>query len=356
MKKTLLSLSLCLPALALAQTTYPIEKFSDIYSGQVTVIKQGDNNEFTLTIVDKDNKPVINLSPYAGFSEFDVNDKGEIKSNVSNPPYNEQNLIISQDVNFDGVADLAIRNGFNSCYGGPSYDIYLQQGDKLVHSPEFSALAQEYCGMFSVNNETKTLHTMFKSGSSRHQYTDFKVENGKPVAVKIVETEVLDSPLPITQYKEQNRINGQMVEKTYQKIAVLIDTENKEPKFGFVMDGSESAGEANVMFLLQGRDKKLHFILTDWQGVIKQHYDGGFLYQTVIDDLAFGIGQDTYIVTEEDMTVITPKKTVKRFATDMMKVNRLETAVKGATNVTVRGVPINIDPPPEDRKIKQQKK
>lgn len=354
MKKIYYLVTLLFPVLASAQNndsnTYPMEKFSDVYSGEVTVIKQGDNHEFTLSIVDKTNKPVVNVSPYKGLREFYINDKGEIKSNDVMPPYGKQHLIISQDVNFDGVVDFALRSGFNSCDGSPSYDIYLQQGDKLVHSPEFSRLAQDYCGLFSVNNETKTLHTMTKNAAGRQQTTDFKVKNNKPVAVKIVESEVLDSPLPITQYKEQNLINGKMVETTYQKITVEINIEKKEPKFGFVMDGPESVGkETKVMLLLQGRDEKLHFVLTDWHSVIKLHYDGGFIYNAVINHLTFGIGQDSYMITNQDMTITTPGKTIIRPANEMMKVNRLEMAVKGAKNVTVQKHRIQYNPLPKEQ-------
>ena len=50
---------------------------------------------------------------------------GKIKANVHELPYGEQSAIIYEDFNFDDIKDFAIMDGQNSCYHGPSFQIYL---------------------------------------------------------------------------------------------------------------------------------------------------------------------------------------------------------------------------------------
>lgn len=63
--------------------------------------------------------------------------------------------MIYEDFNFDGKNDFAIMDGRFSCYGGPSFQVYLATANGFRHSPEFTRLAQEYCGMFEVNPKDK---------------------------------------------------------------------------------------------------------------------------------------------------------------------------------------------------------
>lgn len=51
---------------------------------------------------------------------FDLHD-GEIKANIAEIPYGEYSVLLYEDYNFDGIKDFAIMDGFNSCYGGPSF-------------------------------------------------------------------------------------------------------------------------------------------------------------------------------------------------------------------------------------------
>lgn len=101
---------------------------------------------------------------------------------------------VINDFNFDGITDTAIFEGYNSCYHGPSYEIYLKKGDTLLYSPEFTKLTQEYCGMFDLNYETKTIHTMVKSGCCWHEYSTFKVINNIPKLISILEHNEDDFP------------------------------------------------------------------------------------------------------------------------------------------------------------------
>ncbi|MCW1777480.1 hypothetical protein NB693_24540 [Pantoea ananatis] len=56
----------------------------------------------------------------------DTDAKGtKVKANVHELPYGEQSVLIYDDFNFDGIKDLAVMDGQNSCYHGPSYQVYL---------------------------------------------------------------------------------------------------------------------------------------------------------------------------------------------------------------------------------------
>lgn len=91
--------------------------------------------------------------------------------------YNEQSPLIFDDFNFDGTEDMAIRNGNESSYGGPSYDVYVFNINKkqLVLSEELTVLAHENLGMFNTDSERKRLITYSKSGCCWHLTTEYSV-------------------------------------------------------------------------------------------------------------------------------------------------------------------------------------
>lgn len=102
---------------------------------------------------------------------------GEVEANVKQLPYGEQSVIICGDFNFDGRMDIAVQDGQNSAYYGPSYQIYLQGDNReLIHSAAFTSLAQDYLGMFDVDPENERIHTMTKSGCCWHQFSEFAVK------------------------------------------------------------------------------------------------------------------------------------------------------------------------------------
>lgn len=95
--------------------------------------------------------------------------------------------VVFDDFNFDGVEDLAIRNGNEGGYGGPSYDIllYVKAGELFYKSPALTKLASENLGLFEVNKKTKTLETFTKSGCCWHQTTRYKIVSNRPVKIYI---------------------------------------------------------------------------------------------------------------------------------------------------------------------------
>lgn len=179
MNKFLIILLGLLSVSAFGQTTYEINGFSEKYKGELT-INSGYENEFfkkgTISIIEiKTNRRIITISSENLTFEFE--DIGEVTTTLLKLPYGKQSILIYNDFNFDGKKDLAIMDGQQSCYGGPSFQVYLNNHDTLKYSPKFTQLAQEYCGMFEVNYKTKTIHTMMKSGCCWHQFSEFNVLN-----------------------------------------------------------------------------------------------------------------------------------------------------------------------------------
>ncbi len=177
------------------QTEYKIKGFSEKYMGILTIEEGFENEVFKkgkISIIKTNtNKQIIEIN--ADELIFELDKKGAVKTNVLELPYGEQSVLIYEDFNFDGKKDLAIMDGQYSCYHGPSFQIYLENGDGLKHSPAFTQLAQQYCGMFQIDTDTKTIHTMTKSGCCWHQFSEFKVIDNIPTPVLVIE-EAYDFP------------------------------------------------------------------------------------------------------------------------------------------------------------------
>jgi hypothetical protein len=110
-------------------------------------------------------------------------EKGKPLVNV-NLLYDEQSVVNIGDFNFDGMEDVALCDGANGSYGGPSYRIYLssRQAKKFVFNRGLTALGA-HLGMFTVDAKNKTLETFDKSGCCWHITERFKVVNDRPVKV-----------------------------------------------------------------------------------------------------------------------------------------------------------------------------
>ncbi len=95
--------------------------------------------------------------------------------------------IIFDDFNFDGIEDLAIRNGNDGAYNGPSYDVFLfsKTKNRFVENAALTELASNNLGMFTVDNKNKTIETFTKSGCCWHQTTRYKVVNNRPKKVYV---------------------------------------------------------------------------------------------------------------------------------------------------------------------------
>jgi len=172
-----------------SEPVYRIDNFSAYYYGKA----QAENTDLIfrkgwVAIYDKKtNTELIKL--YSNELAFDLHG-GKVLANILNIPYGEQSLIQYQDYNFDGIKDLAIMDGQNSCYHGPSFKIYLANNRSFHLNEDFTKLAQGGCGMFNLDPAKKMIFTMFKSGCCWHQYSNYIVENNVP---KVVYIETVDA-------------------------------------------------------------------------------------------------------------------------------------------------------------------
>lgn len=102
------------------------------------------------------------------------------------PMYGDQSVLFFDDFNFDGQQDLAVRNGSEGGYGGPSYDVYLfdPASSKLHFNEAFSNLTRDgQLGMFGSDAKTRRLYTSSKSGCCWHQEATWAVIDNVPQMV-----------------------------------------------------------------------------------------------------------------------------------------------------------------------------
>ncbi|MBP6576436.1 MAG: hypothetical protein KA796_02120 [Chryseobacterium sp.] len=161
-----------------AQNNYIIKNGSKRFDAHITVQScEGDNcgGKGIVKLIDKKTNQLFQTFESDDLSLFlDKNQKPTV--NVIQL-YNEQSPLIFDDFNFDGSEDLAIRNGNQSGYGGPSYDIYVYHSTKkqFVPSDELTSLAYENLGMFQTDSKRKRLITYAKSGCCWHITTEYAV-------------------------------------------------------------------------------------------------------------------------------------------------------------------------------------
>jgi hypothetical protein len=107
--------------------------------------------------------------------------------------YEEEYSFVFQDFDFDGRDDLAICNGRNGGYGGPSYNVYLFNNRlrQFVENRRLSKLTEDkYLGLFLIEPKKRRLLAFSKSGCCYHETEVYKVLNGRPI---LVEKEIEDA-------------------------------------------------------------------------------------------------------------------------------------------------------------------
>ena len=134
--------------------------------------------------------------------------------------YAEEYTFVFEDFDFDGEEDLAICNGRNGGYGGPSYNVYLfdKRSRRFVENRRLSRLTEGvYLGLFFPDPKKKRLSVYSKSGCCYHETEVYSVVRGRPVLVeKVIEeatgTDKEDEFLVTTTTKK--RVGGRWVVKT----------------------------------------------------------------------------------------------------------------------------------------------
>lgn len=167
-------------------------------------------------------------------------------------PYGAHSLIMYEDFNFDGEKDFAILNGFHSCYGGPSYQVFLATENGFEWNEDFSELGQFYCGMFKVNQETQTLDTMAKSGCCWHEHSKFAVKNNQPYLIEqfVEDDREEQNDLIIGNTRHYKRIEGEMVEIPLRKLNMEPLTEDS---------GALNENKMHLYFEFEGGNKMFLF-------------------------------------------------------------------------------------------------
>lgn len=290
MKKMLFVL-LLMPFFASAQESYDLIDFSDDFSAKIIVDGNQENSDLetncTLNIYQKKNGKLVFSKP-AFYSGYDFEDS-KIKSNIKQIPYGEQSILIYEDFNFDGKEDIALRTGNYSCYGGPSFEIYLADKNGFTYNESFTELGSNYCGMFTVDDEKKQLQTMTKSGCCWHQFATYVVENDRAVPIEIVEESYSGI---FADYSVQKRVNGKMVTSGYQKFA-----EGNDPEFTIVFENGKK------MYLMEGMNSDLLYIFTDKEDVVELTFNEDFMFNKATQTLTFKNENTTYVVSEKEIVV-----------------------------------------------------
>jgi hypothetical protein len=183
--KKILILILLLASTAFAQQTFELKNASKFFDVKINVEKCDDfscDGQATFSFYKKGGArayQVINLPET--HMEFGEDKKPLVNTTLL---YDAQSVVNVDDFNFDGMEDVAICDGTNGSYNGPSYRIYLSSraAGKFVFNQKFTDLAY-HLGMFEVDKKNKTLETFDKSGCCWHITERYKVVNNRPVKV-----------------------------------------------------------------------------------------------------------------------------------------------------------------------------
>jgi hypothetical protein len=105
--------------------------------------------------------------------------------------YAEEYTFVFEDFDFDGEEDLAVCNGRDGGYGGPSYTVYLfdKRSQRFVENRRLSRLTEGvYLGLFFRDPKKKQLSVFSKSGCCYHETEVYSLVHGRPVLVeKVIE-------------------------------------------------------------------------------------------------------------------------------------------------------------------------
>jgi len=183
------------------QKVYPIGHFSDEFRATLSVEDTNDvfRRGSVAVFARRSGQRLLRVDSDELTLEVE---NGQVAANIQELPYGRQSVLIYEDFDFDGRRDLAIMDGQNSCYHGPSFQIFLRRGSGFEKSATFTELAQDYCGMFTVDARAKRLFNMTKSGCCWHQFDTFNVINHAPHLLEsVVESVEPASPVYLSRQK-----------------------------------------------------------------------------------------------------------------------------------------------------------
>lgn len=256
MKSSLILTTILLLTLQVSfgQNTFDVQDFSKDYYGKLYLDNPTEvfSKGWTAIYQKKTNKLLLKVESDKLVSDFD--EENRIKTNILELPYGEQSVIIYEDLNFDKMKDFAIMDGQNSCYGGPSFKVFLgtKNKNKFIFSKSFTRLAQENCGMFKVVPEKKQITTMTKSTCCWHQYSTYIIQNNKPKAIEIIEVESGVAPYNLLYIQ---RWNGRKMIHSRERMFYDNEFEKSKIHFSFQTENKrrvhlyEKNGSLNYAFI-----------------------------------------------------------------------------------------------------------
>lgn len=133
---------------------------------------------------------------------------GEPLANVT-MRYDAQSVVNIGDYNFDGMEDVAICDGANGSYGGPSYRVYLSSKavGKFIYNQRFTDLGK-HLGMFEVDKAKKRLRIFDKSGCCWHVTEEYSVIGNRPVKIFIEEEDATIADQTKVKITTKNLVGG----------------------------------------------------------------------------------------------------------------------------------------------------
>lgn len=297
-----------------AQITYKIDDFSKHFYVKEHFSKTGNTFNPTLS---KGWIAVYTKSTDALLFKVEKNkqngyiDKGPLHGKNVPKIYFKQNAFYFKDVNFDKKKDFVIQDGRHSCYGGPSYKIYLADREGFSFSQSFTDLAQYFCGMFGVDSEKKRLYTMTKSGCCWHQYTTYKVKDNKPYLVHRKEEDAQGLGVTID-YTIYNRENGKLKESYYRKINTwLFSNDDGSYTKNLVVTQTFQNGKRMYLFYNGDNNEEVYYAFVDANGVIELLYDGNMMLKETDGQsyIEFSNKEATYNVYNTKLVILVGGKT-----------------------------------------------
>lgn len=278
------------------QVTFTVNNFSKTFYGKIFI---SDTTEVFskgwVGIFDKKSKKQL-LKVSSEELTFNLHN-GKVLANIKESPYGEQSQIIYEDFNFDGQKDFAIMDGQNSCYHGPSYQIYLHTVNGFKLNPDFTRLAQENCGMFDINRKERKIYTMTKSGCCWHQSKEYVVENNNPKTIKIIEDDQTNFPFSI--YSEEIW-NGKRMVKSIIK-TINLEEEGIKPILTFHIDKNEKD-----IVLYNINDRTLNYAVINKDSTIQFPYpietvykNPDFIFDSKKNILSFKNKNATYKISNQ---------------------------------------------------------
>ncbi|WP_067141703.1 hypothetical protein [Oceanivirga salmonicida] len=181
MKKILIYLIMVIPLFS-----KPITKIYD-YSDKYIVSIMLDKNDkmayahYTISVIDKKTKKkLIESKSMTELSLLKVIKSDFLKNLLDD---NLEYEIIHTDFNFDGKKDFAIignldenynyQRGFSvenpRCPGHvPSYNVYLNRGEKFEHDDFLTTVTRDECSMFKVDYKNKKIYVEDEHGNIRY--------------------------------------------------------------------------------------------------------------------------------------------------------------------------------------------